>query len=179
MKLGAVGLILVLALAAAGAQTSSQSATAAGSNPAAAAVAGPAQPIPFSHKVHAGTLQLPCEFCHAMSKSGETVAIPRAPMCMQCHRTIDTSDPGVQRLATYAKSGSIIPWVRIYQLPSFVNFSHKIHLANGATCQECHGQVAERERLYKEVDISMARCMRCHEEKKASNDCSTCHSLQQ
>ncbi len=140
---------------------------------------GPEQPVPFSHKEHAGTLKMPCEYCHTMSRSGETLLIPRATFCMQCHQTIATDNPGVKKLAEYAKTDRTLPWVRIYQLPSFVSFSHKVHLQHGATCEECHGQVAQRVRLYKESDISMATCVNCHREKQASTDCSTCHMLEQ
>lgn len=142
-------------------------------------VQGPVQPIPFSHKQHAGAMKLPCEFCHAPSRSGATLAIPQATFCMQCHQTMDTNDPGVQRLAEYAKSSTTIPWVRVYELPSFVSFSHKIHLAHGITCQQCHGPVAERVQLAKETDISMAGCINCHREKKANIGCDTCHTLEQ
>ncbi len=148
-------------------------------NPAPALEEGPVQPVPFSHKQHAGTLQLPCEFCHAPSRTGETVKIPQAEMCMQCHQTMATDNPGVKKLATYAKSGATIPWVRVYELPSFVSFSHKRHLKSGATCQQCHGPVAERVQLYKESDISMAGCMNCHRATKASLDCNTCHRIDQ
>jgi Zn ribbon nucleic-acid-binding protein len=140
---------------------------------------GPVQPVPFSHKEHAGTLKMPCEYCHTLSRSGETLMIPRASFCMQCHQTIATDTPGVQKLAEYAKSERTIPWVRIYELPSFVSFSHKVHLEHGATCEECHGAVAERTRLYKESDISMATCVNCHRARQASTDCSTCHMLEQ
>ena len=140
---------------------------------------GPAQPVPFSHKEHAGTLNMPCQYCHTPSRSGETLMIPRASFCMQCHQTVATDAPGVQRLAEYAKTDRTIPWVRIYELPSFVSFSHKVHLQHGATCEECHGKVAQRVRLYKESDISMATCVNCHRDKQASTDCSTCHMLEQ
>jgi Zn ribbon nucleic-acid-binding protein len=148
-------------------------------NPAPAELEGPMQPVPFSHKQHAGTLQLPCEFCHAPSRSGDTVKIPQAEMCMQCHQTMATGNPGVQKLASYAKTGATIPWARVYELPSFVSFSHKRHMKSGATCQECHGPVAERVQLYKESDISMAGCMNCHRAKNASLDCNTCHRIDQ
>lgn len=140
---------------------------------------GPAQPIPFSHKQHAGTLNLPCQFCHTMSPSGQTLRIPQAAFCMQCHQTIATNNPGVEKLAAYAKSSSTIPWVRIYQLPSFVSFSHKTHLAHGITCQQCHGPVAQRVRLANEMDTSMAACIQCHRVHQASTDCDTCHMLEQ
>ncbi|MHB1936593.1 MAG: cytochrome c3 family protein [Acidobacteriaceae bacterium] len=151
----------------------------AASSPPTERLQGPVQPVPFSHKQHAGTLNMPCEYCHTPSRSGETLAIPRASFCMQCHQTIATDNPGVQKLAAYAKSNATIPWVRIYELPSFVSFSHKVHLQHGATCQECHGPVAERARMYKESDISMAGCVNCHRAKQASTDCSTCHTLEQ
>jgi hypothetical protein len=140
---------------------------------------GPEQPVPFSHQQHAGTLKMPCEYCHTISRSGETLMIPRASFCMQCHQSIATDNPGVQKLAGYAKTDRTIPWVRIYELPSFVSFSHKVHLQHGVTCEECHGQVAQRTRLYKEADTSMATCVNCHREKQASTDCSTCHMLEQ
>jgi len=148
-------------------------------NPAPAAMEGPVQPIPFSHKQHAGTLQLPCEFCHTPSRTGETLKIPQAAACMDCHETMATNNPGVQKLASYAKSNATIPWVRVYELPSFVSFSHKRHLKSGATCQQCHGPVAERVQLYQESDISMAGCMNCHRAKNASLDCNTCHRIDQ
>ena len=140
---------------------------------------GPVQPVPFSHAEHAGTLKMPCQYCHTLSRSGETLMIPRASFCMQCHQTIATDNPGVQKVAEYAKTDRTIPWVRIYELPSFVSFSHKIHLQHGATCEDCHGQVAQRTRLYKESDISMATCVNCHRTRQASVDCSTCHMLEQ
>jgi Zn ribbon nucleic-acid-binding protein len=140
---------------------------------------GPAQPVPFSHKQHAGTLKMPCEYCHTPSRSGETLLIPRASFCMQCHQAIATDNPGVQKLAEYAKTDRTIPWVRIYELPSFVSFSHKVHLQHGATCEQCHGAVAERVQLFKESDTSMAACVNCHRAKQASTDCSTCHMLEQ
>ncbi|HWF65840.1 MAG TPA: cytochrome c3 family protein [Acidobacteriaceae bacterium] len=139
----------------------------------------PLQPIPFSHKQHAGTLNMPCQYCHTTSRSGDAVLIPPATFCMQCHQTIDTTNPDIQKLAAYAKSNTPIPWIRIYELPSFVTFSHRTHLLHGATCQECHGPVAERTQLYKENDISMASCVACHTVKNASTGCNTCHSLNQ
>jgi Cytochrome c7 and related cytochrome c len=183
-----IGLAVLIAVSVGWAQTTpapatSQPAQAAPSSAQAAATpmpeTGPEQPIPFSHKIHAGTAGLSCEFCHTLSKSGETLAIPQATACMQCHTSIATNNPDVQKVAGFAKAGRTIPWVRIYQLPSFVTFSHKTHLDHGNTCQECHGPVAQRDRLFMESDISMAGCMNCHRIKKASVECDTCHELEQ
>lgn len=151
------------------------------STPAAASVhaAAPVQPIPFSHQQHAGTLHMPCQYCHSPSRTGATLLIPQAAFCMQCHQSIGKNDPGVEKLAAYARASETIPWVRIYQLPSFVEFSHKTHLQHGATCLQCHGAVADRVQLSKEADLSMAACIRCHQATKAPTECNTCHTLEQ
>ena len=54
-------------------------------------------------------------------------------------------------------------------------FSHKLHTDAGAKCETCHGPVAERDVLKKEVETNMGSCMSCHQKNKASNDCGTCH----
>ena len=35
----------------------------------------PAQPLPFSHKAHAGTLKLQCKMCHPNPDPGEVMRI--------------------------------------------------------------------------------------------------------
>jgi hypothetical protein len=145
----------------------------------AADASGPEQPLPFSHKRHAGELALSCDTCHTLSPSGENFKIPQSDVCMQCHQAIATDKPAIQHLAEFEKSKTPIPWIRIYELPFFVNFSHKTHLDHGATCEQCHGQVATRERLFKEAPLSMQWCVDCHTTKKASTDCNTCHTLEQ
>jgi hypothetical protein len=145
----------------------------------AAAASAPEQPIPFSHKKHAGDLAMPCEFCHAPSPSGESLLIPSVSKCMSCHQTVAANSPAIQKLASYAHDHAPVPWVRVYQLPSFVNFSHKVHLDHGNTCQECHGLVAQRDQMFQEVGISMEACISCHRAKKAQTECDTCHEPQQ
>ncbi|MBX5497302.1 MAG: hypothetical protein IRZ15_18345 [Bryobacteraceae bacterium] len=135
----------------------------------------PAQPIPFNHKLHAGNLKLKCSMCHPNRDPGETMGIAPASVCMQCHSAVKTDSPEIQKLAEFAKSNRTIRWNRVYAIPSYVLFSHRAHLAAGNTCVECHGPVAEREALFREVDLSMTGCMNCHRVKNASNDCTYCH----
>jgi Cytochrome c7 and related cytochrome c len=137
--------------------------------------APPEQPIPYSHKKHVGELKLKCNMCHPNKDPGEIMGIPQAGVCMQCHSSVKTDSPAIQKLTEFAKAKRDIRWVRIYQIPTYVMFSHKAHLETGATCQECHGPVQEREQMFKEADISMGGCMSCHKAKNASNDCSFCH----
>lgn len=146
--------------------------------PASAQTAAPEQPLPFSHKVHAGTLKVQCKLCHPNPDPGEMMTIAGAAKCMQCHAAIKTESPHIQKLAAFAKNEREIRWARVYQIPEFVRFSHRAHLAAGNTCQECHGPVAQRDQLFREVNLSMGGCMDCHRAKKASLDCLFCHDQQ-
>ena len=138
----------------------------------------PAQPIPFSHKTHAGAMKLACKMCHPNPDPGETMTIAPPAKCMDCHSAIKADSPAIKRLAGFAKDGRDVPWIRVYQIPSFVDFSHSAHLEKGNTCQDCHGPVAQRDQLSRETDISMGGCMNCHRAKKASLECDFCHELQ-
>ena len=136
--------------------------------------AAPAQPIPFSHKQHLA-LKLQCKMCHANPDPGEMMGIAAASVCMQCHSSIKTESPAIQKLASFAADKREIPWVRVYQIPGYVDFSHKTHLNSGATCETCHGHVEQRDALFRETNISMGGCMDCHRAHKATIDCTGCH----
>ena len=132
------------------------------------------QPIGFSHKQH-GALGLKCKECHSNADPGESMGLPPASKCMACHISIAKDKPAVQQLAGYAARKQRIPWVRVYQIPAYVEFSHRSHLEGGAPCETCHGKVAERDALAKEGDTSMGACMDCHRKNKVSIDCAFCH----
>jgi hypothetical protein len=134
----------------------------------------PVQPIPYSHKKHIA-LGLKCANCHEMPDPGEMMGIPVVAKCMTCHQTVKKDSPAIQKLAAFAAHKEDVPWVRVYRIPSFVFFSHKYHLSSGATCEDCHGKVAEMEQMAKVKDISMGACMNCHRINKAANDCMACH----
>jgi hypothetical protein len=137
----------------------------------------PAQPVAFSHKKHAGDAKLACNFCHEPSRSGDTLVMPQAAKCMQCHAAVATDKPDIKRLADAAQDNQPLQWVRIYRVPSFVTFSHKTHTGAGAQCEDCHGPVAEREAIAHEKDLSMGGCISCHNQQSAPTGCDTCHQL--
>jgi hypothetical protein len=124
------------------------------------AVAFAQQPVPFSHKLHAGALKLECASCHPNPDPGETMTLPEPSVCGRCHK---------------GQYDHTITWMRVYQVPGFVDFSHREHLKAGNTCEECHGPVAQRDQLTRETDLSMGGCMECHRVKKASIGCNYCH----
>ena len=143
------------------------------------APAPPAQPVPFSHKQHAGTLKLKCNMCHPNRDPGESMGIAAASVCMQCHSSVKKDSPAIQKVAESAETKRPIRWTRVYEIPTYVFFSHRAHTEAGNTCQECHGAVADRDQLFREVNLNMTGCMDCHRVKKASNDCTFCHDQRQ
>ena len=48
----------------------------------------PTQPIAFSHRLHAGELQIGCVYCHKDAQKGRHAGLPAASTCMNCHATI-------------------------------------------------------------------------------------------
>jgi hypothetical protein len=46
----------------------------------------PVQPIVFSHRLHAGELQIACLYCHSGGERSPHAGIPAATTCMNCHR---------------------------------------------------------------------------------------------
>lgn len=133
------------------------------------------QPVAFSHRQHAGTLGLACMSCHANPEPGDAMAYPAEAFCMGCHASIKTDSPDIKTLAALASANESVPWVRINPIPTYVFWSHKSHLASGASCGKCHGQVAAGRSLRRDMPRSMETCMSCHREEKASVDCSYCH----
>jgi len=48
----------------------------------------PQQPIAYSHRLHAGELQIDCKFCHSAAESSRYAGIPSSDVCMKCHRLV-------------------------------------------------------------------------------------------
>ena len=48
----------------------------------------PEQPIFYSHKVHAGTNQISCLYCHGGAQDSKQASIPSVNVCMNCHKSI-------------------------------------------------------------------------------------------
>lgn len=48
----------------------------------------PTQPMAFSHRLHAGELQITCLYCHAGAETSRHAGIPAANVCMNCHKFV-------------------------------------------------------------------------------------------
>jgi Cytochrome c7 and related cytochrome c len=51
----------------------------------------PVQPIAFSHRQHAGDLQISCLYCHYGAERSQHAGVPSADVCMTCHRFVTAS----------------------------------------------------------------------------------------
>ncbi|MBI5202086.1 MAG: cytochrome c3 family protein, partial [Elusimicrobia bacterium] len=79
-----------------------------------------------------------------------------------------------------------VEWVRVHKLPDYVHFPHRVHVADGIACQECHGPVQTMERMRQAGPLSMGWCVNCHRLGPAQApshwkrsggplDCAACH----
>ena len=148
--------------------------------PAAAAVTPwappPAQPIEFSHVVHAGSFGIDCQYCHADARRSIYAGLPSVERCMGCHKIVAAQgNPQIQRLQEHWNTKQPIAWVRIHKVPGYVYFPHKRHIAAKLTCQECHGPVERMQRVAQVSPLSMGWCIECHARKQGPLDCVICH----
>ncbi|MEW6015677.1 MAG: cytochrome c3 family protein [Candidatus Zixiibacteriota bacterium] len=122
----------------------------------------PKQPVPYSHKLHAGDLGLDCRYCHSQVETSAAAGIPPTQTCMNCHKLIL---PESEKLLPVRESWSKrlpIQWVRVHNLPDFVYFDHSVHLNAGVGCASCHGNVAQMDVVMQKEPLSMSWCLDCH-----------------
>ncbi len=122
----------------------------------------PEQPIPFSHKVHAGELGLDCRYCHNTVEETQHAAIPPTQTCMNCHAQLHPQSPKLQPLFESYETGMPIEWVRVHDLPQYAYFNHSAHVTRGVSCVECHGRVDTMDVIYQHETLSMGWCLNCH-----------------
>ena len=120
------------------------------------------QPVPFSHKHHAGELGIDCRYCHTSVEKTSFAGIPPTQTCMTCHSQIWTNASMLEPVRESYRTDKSISWIRVNALPDYVYFNHSIHVAKGVGCTTCHGQVAEMPLTYKANTLYMGWCLDCH-----------------
>lgn len=137
---------------------------------------GPEQPIPFSHNVHAGVKQIQCQYCHPYVGYSNFPGIPPVEKCLHCHEYIIAKHPEIQKEHAYFNTKSSTPWVKVNVVPEHVVFNHQCHINAGVDCEECHGKVADLQRLPWKT-WRMQGCIECHRSLDAIVDCwLACHN---
>ncbi len=147
----------------------------------------PAQPIEFSHKLHAGVNGIDCNYCHSSARKSKHSGIPSANVCMNCHANIvEGPVHGTKEIAKIYKAVGYdvdsrtyiegyeqqpIKWVRIHNLPDLAYFNHSQHVVAGnIDCQECHGPIEEMDVVHQQEKLTMGWCINCHRDTKIDLD---------
>jgi len=141
----------------------------------------PEQPIMFSHKLHAGTNGIDCNYCHTSASYSKSAGIPSPNLCMNCHTYIQEGPQyGKEEIGkiyaaldfdpvtkTYGPNQTPIKWVKVHNLPDHVYFNHSQHVAIGKiACEKCHGPVETYTVGKQYAELTMGWCINCHRETK-------------
>jgi mono/diheme cytochrome c family protein len=141
----------------------------------------PEQPIMFSHKLHAGTNGIDCNYCHTSASYSKSAGIPSPNLCMNCHTYIQEGpEYGKEEIGkiyaaldfdpvtkTYGPNQTPIKWVKVHNLPDHVYFNHSQHVAIGKiACEKCHGPVETYTVGKQYAELTMGWCINCHRETK-------------
>ena len=137
----------------------------------------PLDEIPFDHRIHAGDCGIPCLSCHSDAVRSPVAGLPSGKKCMGCHKFVAKERPAVQVLAARVRAEQPLRWTRVFELPDFVYFTHRVHLhfREPIACTECHGDVASMRVVKQDEPFTMGRCLTCHEDKDVRHDCVVCH----
>jgi hypothetical protein len=146
----------------------------------------PVQPLPYSHSLHAGTMKIPCQYCHTGATRSRFAGVPAVETCMNCHSVTKTDSPAIQKLTAIYNSGQPLEWKRIHELPDHVYFDHRPHVNGGIACQTCHGEVQTMDVVYQRMSMRMGNCLGCHRDAHAAlppdsdiargpEHCNACH----
>jgi hypothetical protein len=122
----------------------------------------PKQPVPYSHKLHAGELGIDCRYCHSVVERGAMATVPPTQVCMNCHKNVRPDSVKLLPVRESFATGMPIQWVRIHNSPDFVYFDHSAHVSQGVGCKSCHGRVDQMEVVMQEKSLSMVFCLDCH-----------------
>src|ERR1700722_1785698 len=120
------------------------------------------QPVPFSHRHHAGELGIDCRYCHTSVEKSSFAGVPPTQTCMTCHSQIWTNSSMLEPVRASYRDDKSIEWTRVNALPDFVYFDHSIHVAKGVGCTTCHGPIAEMPLTYRAQTLYMSFCIDCH-----------------
>lgn len=122
----------------------------------------PIQPVPFSHKHHAGDLGIDCRYCHSTVETAASAGYPPTHVCMTCHSQLWTNADMLAPVRESLARDIPLHWQRIARVPDYVYFRHDIHIAKGVACVECHGRIDRMPLTYRAKAFSMKFCLDCH-----------------
>lgn len=122
----------------------------------------PKQPVPYSHKLHAGDLGIDCRYCHTGAEKSAVAMVPPTATCMNCHSQVKKDSAALEPIRKSWADGSPVEWVRIHKIPDYAFFDHSAHLTAGVGCSSCHGRVDQMITVRQDQPLSMGWCLDCH-----------------
>ncbi len=133
----------------------------------------PDQPVKFSHAVHAGQNRTDCIYCHSYAPYSKTAGFPAENICMNCHLLVRNGQRSglfeISKVISAYENKKPIEWIKVYNLPDHVFFSHAQHISAGKiNCQECHGVVKNMGRIKLTHDLTMGWCINCHRKRNVN-----------
>lgn len=135
----------------------------------------PDQVIDFSHQLHAGQMQIDCQYCHSAARRSASAGVPPMNTCMGCHKLAMTESEPIKLLTEKYEKNEPLEWTKVHDMPDFVRFAHKPHVAKGVDCAVCHGDMTKMTVAQQVTPLQMGWCIDCHVENKAPISCNTCH----
>jgi hypothetical protein len=137
---------------------------------------GGAQPLRFSHRVHAGDEAIDCADCHLGAESDEEPGMPVLAQCQLCHKNLDAEKPEERRVTALFGDGKFLAQ-HAARLPDEVIFSHRKHVASIDDCAQCHAGILTNESIDDSISVTKDACSTCHQQHDVAGDCATCHQV--
>jgi hypothetical protein len=122
----------------------------------------PVQPVPYSHKLHAGDLGIDCRYCHYSVEQSRHANVPPTQVCMNCHKLILPESQKLLPVRESFANNIPIKWTRVHKVGEYAYFDHSAHLRAGVGCVECHGRVDQMDVVHQVKPLSMSWCLDCH-----------------
>ncbi len=122
----------------------------------------PEQPVPYSHALHAGDLELDCRYCHTGVEVSAVAMVPPTQTCMNCHQLIKPSSEKLAPIRVSWETKRPMEWIKVHKVPDYAYFDHSAHIRAGVGCESCHGDVASMEVVKQTQPLSMGWCLACH-----------------
>ncbi len=138
----------------------------------------PHQPIPYSHKLHAGDLGMDCRYCHNNVERSAYAGVPPTQTCLNCHSQVKKNSRKLSWLrqalnedgTTINAEAASTPWKRIHKIADYAYFDHSAHVTRGVGCVSCHGRVDQMLEVKQTQPLSMGWCLECHRNVKDFED---------
>lgn len=122
----------------------------------------PHQPVPYSHKLHAGDYGIDCRYCHTGVEKSAHATVPPTQTCMNCHSQIKADSVRLTKVRESWATNNPVEWVKIHKIPDYAYFDHSRHINKGVSCVSCHGRVDQMEEVKQVEPLSMGWCLDCH-----------------